>query len=109
MILGLTGSFGSGKSTVAETLTALADAHVIDADVIARQLQAAGQPGLVRIIDEFGPQILNPGGELDRRKLAGIVFGNKKQLQRLNAIIHPLVWDEEVKQLELHKDRPRPS
>ena len=106
MILGLTGSFGSGKSTVAQMLTDLAQARVIDADALARDLQLPGRPGHRAIVEEFGPGILTDSGELNRPELAKRVFGNEAELQRLNALIHPLVWDEEVRLLEKYKEEP---
>lgn len=92
MILGLTGSVGSGKSTVADMLRVTGQAEIIDADAIVHELQQPGQACLKQIADEFGKEILLPDGSLDRGKLAGIVFENPERLERLNAIIHPLVW-----------------
>jgi dephospho-CoA kinase len=106
MILGLTGSFGSGKSTVAAMLTSLGGGCVIDADKIARGLQMPGQAGFQQIVATFGEGVVGPTGELDRRKLAGIVFGSKQHLQKLNAIIHPLVLDEEVRLLNEYREQP---
>lgn len=106
MILGLTGSFGSGKSTVASMLTALGGASVIDADKIARALQKPGAQGFVEIVKTFGQDVVNDSGELDRRRLAGIVFGSKPKLQQLNGIIHPLVEAEERRLLQEYADQP---
>ncbi len=106
MILGLTGSYGSGKSTVASMLQSMADAYVIDADQIARDLQRPGQPGLAAIVSEFGPAATTDDGELNRRKLADIVFADDAQLERLNDIIHPLVYAEMGRQIEAHTDTP---
>lgn len=106
MILGLTGSLGSGKSTVAQMLISLCNAPVIDADQIVRDLQQPGRVGYQAIIKEFGDGVTDSSGNLDRRKLAALVFGDAARLQRLNAIIHPLVWDEQARQLEQHRAQP---
>jgi dephospho-CoA kinase len=87
-------------------MIALCDARVIDADLITRELQMPGKAGHTRIVEEFGKAVLTDTGELDRRKLADIVFNDKKQLQRLNDIIHPLVLNEEARMLEMYVDDP---
>ena len=97
-VLGLTGSFGSGKSTVAGML-AEAGAAVIDADAIARDLLAPGQPLVAEVGRIFGPDVLDEAGHLRRRVLAERVFGDRAELARLNAIIHPRVRQEELRQI----------
>lgn len=106
MILGLTGSFGSGKSTVAEIISELTGAPVIDADAIVKDLQQPGKPGLTAIVREFGEEYLQPDGSLNRRKLAKLVFQDNAQLDRLNAIIHPLVQEEERQMLHDFRKEP---
>ena len=88
--IGLTGGIGSGKSVVA-TLFAGLGAIVIDADAIAREVVAPGTPGLAAVLTEFGPQLRRLDGALDRPALAERVFADPAALQRLNAIVHPLV------------------
>ncbi len=90
MIIGVTGSFGSGKTTVARILESFG-ARVIDADRIARSLIKPKTKIYKKIINTFGEDILNKNQNIDRRKLADIVFGNKGYLNRLNKIIHPQV------------------
>jgi len=90
VLVGLTGGIGSGKSSVA-ALLAQHGARVVDADVVAREVVAAGTVGLAQVIDEFGAQLLGEHGELDRSALAEIVFNDSRARQRLNAIVHPLV------------------
>ena len=92
-IIGLTGSFGTGKTSVASVFRSLG-AKVIDADRIAQRLIAGRGPEQRRIVAAFGPGILAKGRRIDRRKLAGLVFGNKKALERLNRIVHPGVVRE---------------
>lgn len=88
--LGLTGGIGSGKSTVSRRLGALG-AVVIDADVLAREVVAAGTPGLAEIVIAFGADMLTPEGELDRTAMGARVFNDTDARTRLEAIIHPRV------------------
>ena len=91
--IALTGGIGSGKSTVA-ALFAKQGAPVIDADKIARELAAPGQPALQKIIDAFGQNIIRANGALDRKKLREIVFDDQTAKARLEAILHPLIYAE---------------
>ena len=90
MLIGLTGNIATGKSTVAGILRALG-AEVIDADQVARQVVRPGQPALAQIVQTFSREVLLPSGELDRAKLARVVFGDQAKLQQLEAIVHPAV------------------
>ncbi|MEL7608972.1 MAG: dephospho-CoA kinase [Bacillota bacterium] len=90
-LVGLTGSIGSGKSTVSHRLAALG-AHIVDADGISRELLAPNSPALDRVRAEFGPAVFDPQGNLDRKKLAGLVFEDDGARERLEGIIHPLVF-----------------
>jgi dephospho-CoA kinase len=96
--IGLTGGIGSGKSEVSKRLSARG-AVVIDADKIAREVVEPGTPGLARVVETFGEEVLRPDGSLDREKLGSIVFADKEKLAALNAIVHPLVG-ERVAQLQ---------
>lgn len=96
MRVGLTGGVASGKSTVAEMLRELG-AIVIDADQLARDVVAQGTPGLAAVVDEFGPEVLTEEGDLDRPKVAQIVFNDEQARRRLEAIVHPLVFAEIVR------------
>lgn len=89
MQIGLTGGIGSGKSTAARRFAELG-ALVVDADVIAREVVAPGTDGLAAVVAAFGDGVLD-GGQLDRPKLAQVVFGDEDARNRLNAIVHPLV------------------
>lgn len=89
-IIGLTGGIGSGKSTVARIL----QEHgfpIVDADLIAREIVEPGQPALAELAKEFGEDILNADGSLDRGLLASRAFTNKGTTQRLNNITHPRI------------------
>jgi dephospho-CoA kinase len=90
LVVGLTGGIGSGKSEVARRLAALG-AVVIDADAIAREVVAPGSPGLARVVEEFGADVVAADGSLDRDAVAGRVFGDDDARARLNAIVHPLI------------------
>ncbi len=90
MLIGLTGSIGAGKSTVAARLRAHG-AYVIDADEIAREVSSYGSEGLTAIVSGFGEGVLQVNGTLDRKKLAAIVFAEDEKRLALNAILHPRI------------------
>jgi len=98
MRVGLTGGIASGKSTVSTILRELG-AVVIDADRLARDVVAKGTPGLASVVEEFGPELLTPEGDLDRPAMATLVFNDESARRRLESIVHPLVY-EEVHRLE---------
>lgn len=100
-VLGLTGSFGSGKSAVARLLREMG-IPVIDADQAARDVVAAGTEGFGGVIAEFGEDMVAEDGELDRKKLADVVFEDESARQRLNRIVHPLVGAEIGRFLAAH-------
>ncbi|WP_085958471.1 dephospho-CoA kinase [Corynebacterium fournieri] len=91
--VGLTGGIGSGKSTVARLL-ANAGFPVVDADQIAREIMEPGSPVLERVAEEFGADILDDEGVLDRSELARRAFASKEATERLNAITHPAIRAE---------------
>ena len=88
--VGLTGGIGSGKSEVSRRL-ADRGAAIIDADKAARDVVAAGTPGLAQVVAAFGDRVRLPDGSLDRPKLGQIVFGDEAARATLNGIVHPLV------------------
>lgn len=88
--IGLTGGIASGKSAVAAMLRELGF-PVLDADQLAHRLVEPGQPGFDQVVGEFGKAILAPDGRIDRARLGTIVFADRGKLDRLNAIVHPLV------------------
>jgi dephospho-CoA kinase len=88
--VGLTGGIGSGKSTVAGWL-AERGALVIDADSLAREVVAAGTPGLAAVAEAFGPDVLGPSGELDRVRLGRLVFDDEAAREKLNTLTHPRI------------------
>ncbi|MDR0359909.1 MAG: dephospho-CoA kinase, partial [bacterium] len=90
--IALTGGIGTGKSTVAGLLRARG-VTVIDADEAVRAVQAPGTPGLARLVETFGPDILDTSGALDRGALARVAFADADARRRLEEIVHPLVRD----------------
>jgi dephospho-CoA kinase len=100
--VGLTGGIASGKSTVAQMFVALG-AHLIDFDKLAHEVQEPGRPAWKEIVRYFGDGILNQDDTINRNRLAQIVFTDKKQLEALNNIVHPLVynlWQERLAKIK---------
>ncbi len=89
-VIGLTGGIATGKSTVSNLLRACGVA-VIDADVIARQVVAVGQPAYHQIVAYFGQSILMADRQIDRKALGAIVFRDKEQLKKLESFTHPAI------------------
>jgi dephospho-CoA kinase len=90
MILGITGSVGTGKSTVAAYFKALG-AELINADTVAHSVIRTGTPGYRKIVSVFGKRVLSSSGAIDRKKLGKIVFEDSSLLDKLNNIVHPEV------------------
>ncbi|MDP1773404.1 MAG: dephospho-CoA kinase [Methylobacter sp.] len=97
--VGLTGGIGCGKSTVAGIFAGL-HVPVLDADEIAHRLVEKGQPALTQIQQTFGTAILNPDGSLNRKNLREQVFSDMKQKQKLESILHPLIYKTLQAELE---------
>lgn len=97
MIVGLTGSIATGKSTVSK-MFADAGAVIVDADKIVREVQQPGKRAFLEIVEHFGSDVLLTTGELDRAKLGSLVFGNEENRSKLNAIVHPRVREERDQQ-----------
>jgi dephospho-CoA kinase len=97
--IGLTGGIGCGKTTVARLFAELGS-PVIDADQIAHELVAKGQPALKQIDQQFDGGILHPDGSLNRSRLREIVFSDPAQKQKLESILHPLVYQSIQAELE---------
>lgn len=93
--VGLTGGVASGKSTVSAILAELG-AVIIDADVLAREVVAFGTPGLASVVAEFGETLLTAEGDLDRVAMGALVFNDPAARKRLEAIVHPLVFERIV-------------
>ncbi|HJM42373.1 MAG: dephospho-CoA kinase [Nitrospinota bacterium] len=102
--VGLTGGIASGKSTVAEMFRRHG-AHLIDADRVSRDVVAPGRPALEEIVEAFGRGVLRPDGALDRAALGAIVFNDDDARARLNAIVHPRIWEEEDRLCAIYEAR----
>ena len=101
-VIGLTGGIGSGKSTVSQFLEELG-AFIIDADKVGHEAFKPDTELWREVVAAFGRQILKPGGEIDRNKLAEMVFGNPELLSRLNQIMHPRMYALVKAQLEEYR------
>lgn len=106
IVVGLTGGIGAGKSTVSAQL-ADRGAVIVDADQIARDLQAPGAPLLDQMAERFGSHIIDADGALDRAAVAKIVFSDEDALKDLNAIVHPAMQAEIQAQIDAHQDTDR--
>ena len=90
-VIGLTGGVGSGKTAAAGKLAELVGAKLLIADELGHVVMEKGAEGYHKIVDAFGSRILDNQGNIDRKMLSGIVFGNPESLERLNEIVHPAV------------------
>jgi len=98
MIIGLTGGIATGKSTVAAMLRELGVCH-IDADRIGHRMLAQDSPVFSRVVEQFGPEILDPDGAIDRKRLGDLVFSGEEAKKQLEKIVHPAIMEEIDRQL----------
>lgn len=103
MLVVLTGGVASGKTTVSNRLAGFG-VPIIDTDLIARQVVAPGSPGLDRVVEAFGHEVLNDGHQLDRQRLGEIIFQDASARQRLESILHPLIEAEARRQIGAQAD-----
>lgn len=99
MIIGLTGSIATGKSTVSRMLKEKGY-KIVDADEISRQVVEPGSAVLEEIADVFGSELILSNGELNRDKLGALIFNNPHEREKLNKIIHPAIRQEMIRQKE---------
>jgi len=90
--VGLTGGIACGKSTVAQMFVRLG-AHLIDFDKLAHEVQEPSRPAWKDVVNYFGREVLQPDQNIDRNKLAAVVFNHPDKLQALNDIVHPRVYE----------------
>ncbi len=98
-VLGLTGGIGSGKTAVSDYLQTKG-IRVVDADQVSRQIVEPGQPVLAAITERFGSDVLNKDGSLDRRALRERVFSDPVERRALEALTHPAIGAEILRQLQ---------
>ena len=91
-VIGLTGGIGTGKSHVSGLLEGFG-AAVVNADLLGHEVYAPQSEGWHAVVDAFGERIVAENGEIDRRALGGIVFSDEMELQKLNEIMHPRIYD----------------
>ena len=101
--VGLTGGIATGKSTIMRNFAKLG-AVTVDADAVVAKLYRQGNAGHDAIVRTYGPEVLLPNGEIDRKKLADIAFANASEAKKLNALIHPIVIAEEERMMREHAD-----
>lgn len=106
-VLGLTGGIATGKSTVSNHLRQQGRL-IIDADQVARDIVRPGTVGLSQVVKAFGKNILTDNGELDRGRLAKLVFSSKKARQQLNDILQPLIRQQIVTMLDKYRQQQVP-
>ena len=95
-LLGLTGGIGSGKTTVSDLLGQLG-AGIIDTDLIAHQITAPGGVAIPLILDQFGPEFIDPSGALNRAKMRALVFEKPEARKILEQITHPFIRQKTAK------------
>jgi len=93
LVIGLVGGIGSGKS-VASAILAELGAAVLNADLVGHEVYEPGKPGFSAIVAEFGGDVVGADGRIDRKTLGAMVFADGAKLERLNAIVHPLIRAE---------------
>lgn len=104
-VIGITGGIGSGKSRVLAFLEEELHGVICQADDVARKLEQKGQACYKEIVACFGRDILEESGEIDRAKLAGIVFADTGKLQQLNEIVHPAVKAQICREIEEERQK----
>jgi len=104
MLIGLTGGIACGKSTVSAMLVKH-NALLVDADQVARDVVEPGETALLQIAEEFGSNVLNSDGSLNRKQLGAIVFSDSDKLRQLEQITHPAIRARMLHSIELYKQQ----
>ncbi|NOJ15983.1 dephospho-CoA kinase [Vibrio jasicida] len=99
-VIGLTGGIASGKTTVANLFKQQFKIDVVDADIVAREVVEPGSTGLNAIIEHFGIDIVREDQSLDRAKLREQIFSNPEEKAWLNALLHPMIREKMIEDLE---------
>ncbi len=104
IVIGLTGGIGTGKSTISRYLEELG-AGVIDADKVGHEVLKPGTPAWTDVVDTFGPGVVSPSGEIDRKRLGQIVFEDKQARERLNRIMWSRIWEMIAARIDDFRER----
>jgi len=104
IVVGVTGGIGSGKTAVTD-LMAARGAFVVDADLLARDVDEPGEPAFLDIVETFGAEILTADGTIDRAALANVVFSSEEQRAALNEITHPRINARMKEQISASRDQ----
>lgn len=96
-VLGLTGGIASGKTTVSDYFKAL-NIPVVDADIIAREVMKAGEPTVLEIEKQFGAEVIQENGEINRKRLGEIIFASSKKREQLNQIVQGVIRENILKE-----------
>ena len=102
LVIGLTGGMGTGKSEVSSLLREMG-AAIIDADQIGHQAYLKDTETLRKVVASFGQEMLQPSGEIDRKKLGDRVFYDTQALANLNSIMHPRIFQIIRERIETHE------
>ena len=103
LLVGLTGGIATGKSTVSAMFAHLG-ARVVDADLLAREVVMPGQPAHAQIVKEFGPDVLEADGSVDRKRLGALVFADAQKRKRLEEITHPAIRVRQQRILSVYEE-----
>ena len=103
LLVGLTGGIATGKSTVSAMFAHLG-AKVVDADLLAREVVMPGQPTYAQIVKEFGPEVLQADGRVDRKRLGAIVFADADKRKRLEQLTHPAIRARQQRILSVYEE-----
>ena len=103
-VISITGGVGSGKSEVLRILQEEFGADIIIADKVAHQLMEPGKKGYGRVVAAFGISLLSADGSIDRQRMAELIFSDKDSIEKMNSIIHPMVWSE-IEYAIAHSDK----
>ncbi|MES2579689.1 MAG: dephospho-CoA kinase [Pseudomonadota bacterium] len=104
-VVALTGGIGSGKSEAAKIFAELG-VPITDVDAISHQLTSANQPLINVLAANFGNQYITPDGALNRSAMRDLIFSDQNALAKLNAILHPVIYDEAITQLQQNTNAP---
>ena len=108
LAIGVTGSAGSGKSTLCAFWTDRG-AELVSGDAVGQELLRTGSPVYRAVVSAFGPGMLAPGGDIDRRSLGTRVFADRRELERLNSLVHPPLLEELHRRLAEFRAHPGPT